>query len=111
MHCRGIECDKAGLCEKILFSNFLTFSQYIDSVCHYSTALAGVARCHPTQADLSCFDSLSHRLFAGENPEARKTDSEDNSSLASNTDSRLFRRHEHLCKKVCGVTVQVSYKI
>ena len=77
MYCGGIACDKAGLCKKMLFSNFLTFSQYIDSICHYTTALAGVARCHPTQADLSCFDSLSHQLFAGENHEAWKTGSAD----------------------------------
>lgn len=50
MYCGGIACDEAGLCKKMLFSKFLTFRQYIDSLCHYSAALAGVARCHPTQA-------------------------------------------------------------
>lgn len=67
MYYRGTVFNKAGLCKKILFSKFLTLSQYIESLCHCSTALVGVARCHPSQAGLSCSDSLLHRFLACEN--------------------------------------------
>lgn len=70
----GSMCDMTGLCKKkikILLSNFVTSSQYIDSL--------------PSQVDPSCFDSLSCWLFAGENPKSQKTgisDSKDTFSTA-----------------------------
>lgn len=55
-------------------------------------------RYHPTQADLSCLDFLSHCVFVRENPKAWKTgssDRKDNSSQASKYDSHLFRGSEN----------------